>query len=255
MSDQGPPADNPFKSPPAASGQPGFNRPGGVTVMQGANYVRQINVVAVLLIIHGALLILGGAAGIGFGLLFANSPQLFSGQMPVEVNFDEFEDEAGEAEIDAESIVEEALEDDSLDFAQDGDEGGGSDGDDVDDVDGEMDDGEEGSDEEDAGPSEAELAVAKYVAWMYGGIGVVVFLIGVLQVYAGIRNLSFKGRTVGIVALSLGILTAFTCWCAPTSLGLAIYGFIVYLSPAVTHAFQLRKEGVSKDNILARFPA
>ncbi len=235
MSDQDPPTENPFQTPPMVGGQPGFSTPGRGAVMPGSNYVRQVTIVAVLLIIHGALLLLAGGGATGFGLMFAMKPEIFAN--------DGFAEPASEDEIGAtvEEVIGEAVDDGggSLDFGDEGDDVGSV----------EINLGGDGE------PSETELAIASFVGWFYGGIGVALLAIGILQIYAGIRNLSFKGRTVGIVALSFGILTVFTCWCAPTAIGLAIYGLIVYLSPAVTHAFQLRKDGVSKDNILARFPA
>lgn len=89
------------------------------------------------------------------------------------------------------------------------------------------------------------------MGWGYGGFGAILLLIGLLTVYAGVRNLSFRGRTFGIVMLSVGILSSFTCYCAPTALGLAIWGLIVYLNPSVARAFELAKKGTSAGDILA----
>ena len=83
----------------------------------------------------------------------------------------------------------------------------------------------------------------------YGGLGLVVLTAGGLKIYAGVKSLKFRGRTLGIVSLSFGLVTAFTCYCAPTSIALAIYGLIVYLNGDVAAAFRLGKEGHSVDQI------
>lgn len=88
---------------------------------------------------------------------------------------------------------------------------------------------------------------------MYGGIGVVVTIIGVLNVVAGYRNWKFKSRTLGVISLVAGLGTIFTCYCAPTSLALCIYGLIVYLNAQVAAAFQMGDEGYSGDEITLTF--
>ncbi len=88
---------------------------------------------------------------------------------------------------------------------------------------------------------------------LYGGMAVVVLLAGVLHIAAGIRNLRFRGRTLGIVALGGGLLTICGCWCLPTALGLGVYGLIVYLNRSVSEAFRMGEAGCSSSEILNTF--
>lgn len=87
--------------------------------------------------------------------------------------------------------------------------------------------------------------------WGYGIIGSGVLLLGLVSIYAGIRNWSFRDRTLGIIALSTGVITAMGVWCAPTAIGLAIWGLIVFLDPSVKRAFELAREGTKPKDLLA----
>jgi hypothetical protein len=91
------------------------------------------------------------------------------------------------------------------------------------------------------------------VVAMYGGFAAVAFLVAGLHIAAGVRNLRFHGRTLGIVALSCGLLSIFTCYCLPTAVLLAIYGLIVYLDKGTKEAFRLGESGCSSDQVLASF--
>ena len=88
---------------------------------------------------------------------------------------------------------------------------------------------------------------------IYGGLGVVVGIIGALNIFAGYRNWKFKGRTLGALSLVAGLGTVLTCYCAPTSLALCIYGLIVYLNAPVAAAFRMGEEGYSGDEITMTF--
>ena len=83
----------------------------------------------------------------------------------------------------------------------------------------------------------------------YLAIGATAFLAGTLKIIAGIRGLQFRGRVFGIVALAAGCLAWPTCYCAPTGLGLMIYGLIVYCHADVGRAFAMAKEGKSPQEI------
>lgn len=89
--------------------------------------------------------------------------------------------------------------------------------------------------------------------WIYGGLGLVIGLIGALHLYAGFRNWSYQGRTLGIVSLAVGIGSVFTCYCAPTSLALFVYGLVVYSNPSVMAAFRMGEAGSSGDRIALAF--
>ncbi len=95
------------------------------------------------------------------------------------------------------------------------------------------------------------------LAWIFGGIyigmGAPALLAGVLHIWAGIRNYSFRGRTLGLVALIVGLGSMATCYCLPTTIALATYGLIVYLNGPVNEAFQMGQQGYNTEQILATF--
>ena len=89
------------------------------------------------------------------------------------------------------------------------------------------------------------------------GVGGAVYLLfggalvaaGGLNIVAGIKNLKYRSRTLGIAALAIGGLAILTCYCAPTAIGLMIYGLIIYLNQDVSRAFQMGEQGASPDQI------
>ena len=89
----------------------------------------------------------------------------------------------------------------------------------------------------------------------YGTIGAALLLSGMLRIVAGIQNYRFRWRTLGMVSYFTGLASMIACYCAPTSIGIMVYGLIVYLNPAVKAAFEMGKQGMSGDQILASFAA
>ena len=73
--------------------------------------------------------------------------------------------------------------------------------------------------------------------------------VGGLNIAAGIKNLKYRSRTLGIAALCLGIVPVFTCYCAPTAIGILIYGLIIYLNRDVSRAFEMGEQGISPEQI------
>lgn len=88
---------------------------------------------------------------------------------------------------------------------------------------------------------------------VYAGLGVVIGIIGALNIFAGFRNWRFKSRTMAIVSMLAGLGTIFTCYCAPTSIALCIYGLVVYLNSPVAAAFRMGEQGYSGDEIVLTF--
>jgi hypothetical protein len=92
------------------------------------------------------------------------------------------------------------------------------------------------------------------MGWVLGGIylglGVVLLVGAVLKLVAGWRNFYFRGRVMGFVALSSGLVTLLTCYCFPTALALFIYGLIVYLNGQSTRWFALGARGAVVDEIV-----
>jgi hypothetical protein len=86
----------------------------------------------------------------------------------------------------------------------------------------------------------------------YGVMGGGGLLAGVLHLLAGISGLRFRRRVLGMVALIAGMISVSTIYCAPTTIGLAIYGLITYSNPAVVAAFALGDAGMPAGEIRAR---
>ena len=76
---------------------------------------------------------------------------------------------------------------------------------------------------------------------------------GILNIIAGIRSLKFRGRTLALVALFSNIpgLVVIHCWYF--TVGIAIYGLIVFFDKDVIRAFEMGEKGVSPEDILEEF--
>lgn len=85
------------------------------------------------------------------------------------------------------------------------------------------------------------------------GIGVFIFIISALNFIAGIRALRYRGRRFIIVTWFLGLIASLTMYCAPTSIGLAIWGLIVFFNPAVKSAFDMVENGMDKKEVERQF--
>lgn len=104
------------------------------------------------------------------------------------------------------------------------------------------------------GPPPAQVETMSWVMLvMYGGMGLLVLAAACLHIFAGIRNYKFRSRVLGLVALGGGMVTVITCYCAPTAIGLGVYGLITYLNPEVVQAFAMGEAGKSRDDILSSF--
>jgi hypothetical protein len=78
-------------------------------------------------------------------------------------------------------------------------------------------------------------------------------LCGVVRIVAGIFNLRFRRRGLGLVALGLGLFSLATGYCAPTAIALAVYGLIVYVNEPVIAAFEMADSGRTPAEIRAAF--
>ena len=83
--------------------------------------------------------------------------------------------------------------------------------------------------------------------------GSIMLLAGIAQLIAGLKLREYQSRTIGIVALSAGLISIFTCYCLPTSLGVFIYGLIVLLNEPVKRAFQMGDRGDDVEIIRTAF--
>lgn len=77
----------------------------------------------------------------------------------------------------------------------------------------------------------------------YGIAGAVLMVSGILRLIAGIMGVMYRGRTLGLVSHFLGLISVCTCYCLPTSVGICVWGSIVYLNEDVKRAFEMRSEG------------
>ena len=97
------------------------------------------------------------------------------------------------------------------------------------------------------GPSVAQMQTILFATYISMGIAGVIP--GIIQIVAGILNFWLKGRILGIVALVMGSISIGTCYCAPTSIALLVYGLIIYLNNSAVQAFALAKQGLTWSDI------
>jgi hypothetical protein len=102
--------------------------------------------------------------------------------------------------------------------------------------------------------ADPESAV-NFMTGLFLVIGIITLITGSLRMIACIRNFFFRSRTLGLVSLFLGLVTAFAGYCAPTSIAIAIYGLIVMFNSEATEAFEMGNQGRSADDILRAFNA
>jgi hypothetical protein len=88
-----------------------------------------------------------------------------------------------------------------------------------------------------------ELVELRPLGVMWACVSVPAVVTGVVRMVAGVFNLRYKRRVLGITALGLGLLTMLTCYCAPTGVALAVYGLIVYVNEPVVLAFRMGDAG------------
>ena len=86
-----------------------------------------------------------------------------------------------------------------------------------------------------------------------GFVGAVVLLFSVLRIMTGVLCFWFKNRKLLLVSLIGGLVTALSCYCAPFSIGIGVYGLVVMFDSSVKQAYQLAAEGVSAEDIRGRF--
>ena len=101
----------------------------------------------------------------------------------------------------------------------------------------------------------AKEAPPEAMMWMLGGfylvIGIPVLASGILRIVAAVKNYRFRGRTLGMVAIIAGMSSMLSCYCAPTAIGLLVYGLILFMNPAVKAAFQMVEQGSTVAQVLA----
>jgi hypothetical protein len=86
-------------------------------------------------------------------------------------------------------------------------------------------------------PSTGEEPPAALMTGIMGCFGATHLIPGVFQIIAGVRMLRFRNRTLAMIAYGSGFLTFMGCYCIPTSIALAIWGFILLNDDEVRNAF------------------
>ena len=92
-------------------------------------------------------------------------------------------------------------------------------------------------------PPEQQEMIENVFFFYFGIGGGLVLIIGVLRLVAGILGVMYRGRTLGLVTHFLGLVSMLTCYCLPTAIGVCVYGCVVYFNSDVAHAFKMRAEG------------
>lgn len=87
----------------------------------------------------------------------------------------------------------------------------------------------------------------------YAAAGGLTVLFSILRIIAGMGAFAFRWRMLLIASLVCGAASMLTCYCAPFSLAVGIYGLIVAFQPSVAKAFRFAKEGASAAEIKKRF--
>jgi hypothetical protein len=103
---------------------------------------------------------------------------------------------------------------------------------------------------QDSLPPETFLQIMTFT---YGGMAAATGVAALLHIIAGVRNYRFRGKVFGIVAMACGVLSALSCYCLPTAVGLGVYGLIVYLNEGTAEAFRVGESGVAARQILDAF--
>ena len=87
----------------------------------------------------------------------------------------------------------------------------------------------------------------EYTAASFGGF--TIFVAAVLRIWSGIAGFKFKRRKMAIFASVLGTTSALTMLCSIFSIGMLIYGLIIYLNRDVRRAYEMAEQGMTPDQI------
>jgi hypothetical protein len=101
-------------------------------------------------------------------------------------------------------------------------------------------------------PSSGGELPPAFLSVVYVVMGLSLVALAVLRFVAAIRNLRYRGRTLGIVCLCSGALTVLSCYCTPTAAALMVYGLIVYLNEQTARAFAMAEQGIPPEEVRER---
>ena len=80
-------------------------------------------------------------------------------------------------------------------------------------------------------------------------LGLAIFIAAVLRIWSGIAGFKFKRRKMAIFASVLGMTSALTMYCSVFSVGMLIYGLIIYFDRNVKRAYEMAEQGMTPDQI------
>lgn len=87
----------------------------------------------------------------------------------------------------------------------------------------------------------------EFTAVSFGGF--TIFIVAVLRIWSGIAGFKFKRRKMAIFASVLGMTSALTMYCSVFSIGMLIYGLIIYFDRNVKRAYEMAEQGMTPDQI------
>ncbi|HJL15673.1 MAG TPA: B-box zinc finger protein [Sandaracinaceae bacterium LLY-WYZ-13_1] len=77
------------------------------------------------------------------------------------------------------------------------------------------------------------------------GIGSLNTFAGALQLWAGFGLRKYRGRWLGILSLAFGLVTVLSCYCAPTALGMLVWGLVILLGGDVAERFEAERRATA----------
>ncbi|HEY8432839.1 MAG TPA: B-box zinc finger protein [Sandaracinaceae bacterium] len=89
-------------------------------------------------------------------------------------------------------------------------------------------------------PSDALPIDALFESLFFGVaalMGLVHFVPGALQMWAGWRVRTYRSRRLAILALVAGLVAGIGCYCAPTSIGMLVWGLVILMERDVRERF------------------
>jgi hypothetical protein len=85
--------------------------------------------------------------------------------------------------------------------------------------------------------------------WLVGFAGVLLLAFGVLRIWAGVRNRQYRSRTLGVVAMSVGMLDPLVWSCTIVFLAMSVLGLVAYLGQEGAQVFAWGESGCSVEQV------
>ncbi|MEX0825012.1 MAG: hypothetical protein WD119_02545 [Pirellulaceae bacterium] len=98
-----------------------------------------------------------------------------------------------------------------------------------------------------------EEMMLRFVSIGYGVAAAGIGVIGVIHLWSGWKTFLYQRRILGFVGIGAAFFSSLTCYCALTGIPLGIWGLILLLHPDVQHAYELAKNGMTRNQIIQHF--